>query len=236
MQPIAGKVCAICGERVLTPYAAEKNQAELLCLLCQKERPKFTRATAYGSYEAGLRELIHLLKYNGVRPAAHVLGKMLAEAIAELQPAFASAPVAMVPVPLYKGKRRERGFNQTELIARAALKALPKNGRIYLADDLLRRQRQTKSQIGLTRPQRQENMRGAFAVANPEQIKGREVLIVDDVYTTGTTVSECSRVLLRAGATRVWVATVARTMKVAAADFDFQDHGELQDELEEEIA
>src|SRR5262249_5065309 len=78
------------------------------------------------------------------------------------------------------------------------------------------RRRETMSQIGLTSHQRRENMRGAFAVTRADEVNGREILLVDDVYTTGTTAAECARILLRAGATQVWVATVARTLKLAS--------------------
>jgi ComF family protein len=115
---------------------------------------------------------------------------------------------------LHSRKRRQRGFNQTELIARAALKCEPSR-RLELKP-VLDRTRETQSQIGLSSHQRRENLRGAFAVSKPEEIRGREVLLVDDVFTTGTTVSECARVLRRAGATKVYVATVARTLKMEA--------------------
>ena len=111
---------------------------------------------------------------------------------------------------------RQRGFNQAELIARAALKMAPLREHAQLAVNLLQRTRETGSQIGLTSHQRRENLRGAFGVARGEEVAGRHVLLVDDVYTTGTTAMECSRVLRRAGASRVWVATVARTMKLAS--------------------
>jgi predicted amidophosphoribosyltransferase len=84
---------------------------------------------------------------------------------------------------------------------------------VELATNLLVRQRATVSQIGLTRPQRAENIRGAFRAAHPERIAGYGILLVDDVLTTGTTASECARVLRKAGAEKVWVATVARTLK-----------------------
>jgi ComF family protein len=187
---------------------------EMRCVLCRRLEPPYVKASAYGSYESGLRELIHLLKYDGVRPAANVLGRMLADAIVPLQPHFATGTVLLVPVPLYTGKRHQRGFNQAELIARAALKLVPAHR--FELKPILERTRETQSQIGLSRHQRRENLRGAFAVTAPEAIRGREILLVDDVFTTGTTVSECARVLRRAGSAKVYVATVARTLKLEA--------------------
>ncbi len=218
IHPVRGKVCSVCGERVLSVYAVGDADGWLRCPVCRRIDRPFGRAVAYGSYDGGLRELVHLLKYNGVRPAAAVLGRMLAEAMAALEPAFVQATIAVIPVPLYKARRRQRGFNQAELIAAAALKLYPGQGGLQLVPDLLRRTRDTHSQIGLTSHQRRENMRGAFAVARATEVNGREVLLVDDVYTTGTTVSECARVLRRAGAVQVWVATVARTLKWASKD------------------
>jgi ComF family protein len=221
MRPIAGGVCSICGERALSPYAVS-GAGETRCGLCRRLEPPFAKAVAYGSYEAGLRELIHLLKYEQVRPAAAVLGRMLAEAVSRLESCWTEGPVVVVPVPLHVRKLRQRGFNQSELIARAAIerdaiKLGTGSGRPVLQPRVLERRRETQSQTGLTRHQRRENIRGAFAVARPEAIASREVLLVDDVFTTGTTVSECARILRRAGASKVFVATVARTLKADAA-------------------
>ncbi len=188
--------------------------------MCRRLEPPFVKATAYGSYDGGLRELIHLLKYEQVRPAAAVLGRMLAEAVRSLEPGWSQNPVLVVPVPLHARKLRQRGFNQSELIAHHALKLGAGSGRLVLRSRILERRRETQSQIGLTRHQRRENLRGSFAVARPEEIAGREVLLVDDVFTTGTTVSECARVLRRAGASKVFVATVARTLKADAKVVD----------------
>ena len=197
----------------IAPTAADGG--DVRCLLCQRVDPPYERAVAYGSYEGGLRDLIHVLKFQQVRPAAAVLGRVLAEAIADLERAMPVGKIAVIPVPLHKRKRAQRGFNQAEMIARDALKELSRPKRFDLCVGVLVRQRETESQIGLTSHQRRENMRGAFAVSDPTRILKRDILLVDDVVTTGTTVSECARVLLRAGAARVWVATVARTLKTS---------------------
>jgi ComF family protein len=231
IHPIAGRVCSICGERVLSTFALTDPDGLRRCPVCRRVERPFERAVAYGSYEEGLRELVHLLKYNGVQPAAGVLGRMLAESIAELLPEFGSDSVLVVPVPLFKGKRYRRGFNQAELIARAALKLLPGRN-LHLMTGVLERTRDTQSQIGLTSHQRRENMRGAFAVARAPEVTGKAVLLVDDVYTTGTTASECARILRRAGASKVWVATVARTLKQAAKYLEVEVNDAAEQVLE----
>jgi ComF family protein len=215
IHPIEDGLCGVCGERIFSPYAREAAESPR-CGLCKRVEPPFFRAVAYGSYEGGLRELVHMLKFDGVRPAASELGRMLAEAFAMIQSELPSRSIPVIPVPLYRAKLRLRGFNQAELIARAAVKAGGLQDRMRVFSGVLIRKRDTSSQVGLTSHQRRENLRGAFGVKKPEILKGCEVLLVDDVYTTGATVSECARVLLRAGAAKVWVATVARTLKISS--------------------
>ena len=219
IESIRGKVCSICGERVLSSYTVCDDDGLRRCPLCRRVDHPFERAVAYGSYDGGLRELVHLLKFHGVKPAANVLGRMLGEAIGKLD---LGDKVLVIPVPLYRTKRRQRGFNRAELIVHAAIKASPAHDRLQLAPDILMRTRDTHSQIGLTSHQRRENLRGAFSVARATEVTGREVLLVDDVYTMGTTASECARVLRRAGASKVWVATVARTLKLASNSEGFK--------------
>jgi len=154
---------------------------------------------------------------------------MLAEAVSDLQPLFAGLPVLVVPVPLHARKLRQRSFNQAELIARSALKLLS-GTHLQLSCDVLERTRETQSQIGLSRHQRRENMRGAFAVDTRAEVNGRDILLVDDVFTTGTTVSECARVLRRAEASKVYVATVARTLKAEV------QHATTPEEVDGEVA
>jgi ComF family protein len=215
IRPIGDGVCSVCGERLASLHFCDPL-GEPRCGLCRRLEQPFAKAAAYGSYESGLRDLIHILKYQQVRPAANVLGRMLVEVIAELESGWGAAHVLVVPVPLYAAKLRQRGFNQAELIARMALKLSPARAAHMLCTDVLERSRDTRSQIGLSRHQRRENLRGAFRVTDREKISGREILLVDDVFTTGTTASECARVLRRAGAARIWVATVARTLKADA--------------------
>ncbi|HUN89477.1 MAG TPA: ComF family protein [Terriglobales bacterium] len=206
IEPLSEGRCLLCGEQLFS------GLAQSLCGECFAERPPFTKAAAYGSYADGLRELIHLLKYQQVRPAADVLGRMLAEAVTDLTPEFEGELPLVVPVPLHATKLRSRGFNQSELIAKAMARQKPLGMELELAPGLLIRKRATESQVGYTRQQRIANLRGAFSAKSVPS--GRDILLVDDVFTTGTTVAECTRVLRRAGAERVWVATVARTLKL----------------------
>jgi predicted amidophosphoribosyltransferase len=241
LRPLQGSYCSVCGEALHVPGGVGAGESR--CPLCQRIDPPFERAVAYGSYDGGLRDLIHLLKFQQVRPAAAVLGRMVSETITDLEKGMPVGTIAVVPVPLYKRKQAQRGFNQAEMIARSALKQLLHSARsskrrrakrrpaetraaktrpaesrpakrFELCTAILLRRRETGSQIGLTRHQRRENLRGAFKVSDPTRILNRDILLIDDVFTTGTTASECARVLLRAGAARVWVATVARTLKI----------------------
>lgn len=208
IEPIRTSQCLQCGERLLP---AQLLMGDGRCHGCHQFQPDFDRAVAYGEYADAVRGLIHLLKYDNVLPAAPVLGELLAQAISQLD-LSADTPPLLVPVPLHASKRRERGFNQAEMITRAAVRHLP--NRVGIAS-VLKRQRPTHSQVGLTREERIANLRDAFRVLDPARVKGRTVIVIDDVMTTGSTVSECARVLKKAGAERVWAATVARTLKSA---------------------
>ena len=227
IRPSEEGVCSVCGERLVSHHAFARENEEPVCGLCRRLSPPFEKAAAYGSYDGGLHELIHLLKYEQVRPAANVLGRMLAEVIAGLQTGMTADPILVVPIPLHAKKLRQRGFNQSELVARAALKLLG-DDRYVLREEMLRRTRETKSQNGLTSHQRRENIRGAFAVTKAQELAGREVLLVDDVFTTGTTASECARILRRAGAARIWVATVARTLKLDVARIELVEEDDAR--------
>ena len=159
-----------------------------------------------------MRSAIHALKYDGIRPAAVPLGRMLASAIEKLA-GEAPGEMLVVPVPLHRSRLRERGFNQARVLAEVALKRLRQTQpgwELELASKALLRQRPTESQAGLTRHQRRRNVRGAFQVTDPHEVMGRHVLLVDDIYTTGATCRAAALVMMQAGAASVRVATLAR--------------------------
>ncbi len=167
-----------------------------------------------------MRSLLHLLKYDGMEPVAQPLGALLAAQIAAL-PAI---PVAMtvVPVPLFGGKRRQRGFNQAELLARAVARSGRQHGlALHVETKLLQRTRATESQAGLSPHGRRRNVQGAFAVpgaGDEKPLAGRDLLLIDDIYTTGATARAAAGALRRAGAAQVWVATVARAQRPELAE------------------
>jgi len=159
-----------------------------------------------------MRAAIRALKYDRMHGAAAKLGRMLAEAIGDLADE-APAEMLVLPVPLYRSKRRERGFNQARSLAQHAIAALRKAHpawRLTLASSTLMRHRATKSQAGLTPRQRRQNVRGAFSVSDATAVAGKHVLIVDDIFTTGATVRAAAQALAKAGAATIWVATLAR--------------------------
>jgi ComF family protein len=162
-----------------------------------------------------MRDAIHALKYDRIRPAARRLGAMLASAMTQL---FADAPgeLLVVPVPLHRSRRQQRGFNQARVLAGFAIKILRKSHpawRLTLAPATLMRLRPTESQAGLTPRQRRQNVRGVFKVSNPSAVRGRQVLLVDDILTTGATARAAAQSLIKAGAASVYVVTLARARR-----------------------
>lgn len=222
MQRISVPQCVHCGERLVP---AQLLVGDGQCQACRDYPAEFERAVCFGEYDAELRGLIHVLKYEGVMPAARPLGRLLAQAIVDLHTPADEVPL-IIPVPLHSSKQRSRRFNQAELIARAGLRRLP--FRCELSTTVLVRHRETRSQVGLSREERIANMRGAFRVVTPAAVTGRSVIVVDDVMTTGTTLSECARVLKRAGAAHVWAATVARVLKLAVTP-GYENQGQEED-------
>jgi ComF family protein len=187
-----------------------------LCRECSLARPEFARAVAYASYDAELRGLIGLLKFSRVRAVARLLGGRLAEAVLQLE-GEAAKELTVIAVPLFKRRERQRGYNQSVLLADQALRQLRRlrpEWKLVAAHEALERRRSTESSFVLSRKGRRRNLSGAFHVTG--DVRGREVLLVDDILTSGATARECAKVLMRAGAARVWVATLARAQKRSA--------------------
>jgi len=162
-----------------------------------------------------MRAAIHALKYDRIAPLARELGARLATAMAQLEP-DAPRQILVIPVPLHRGRMAERGFNQARSLAAEALRRLRishPEWRLELSASSLVRQRSTESQAGLTPRQRRQNLRGAFFVSDSDALRGRNVLLVDDIFTTGATARACAKILLEAGAASVRVATLARAQR-----------------------
>ena len=209
-----GTVCARCGDALGMESARFAAAMGITCCtMCRLAPPDFERAVAGGDYNEDLREMLHLLKFAGRRQVAElVLGEKLARAVVQLRD-VAARELMVVPVPLFAARERERGYNQALLLARAAVKRVEKiapEWRLRVEANVLVRVKDTRPLFYLSPRQRRASLRGAFRVVKKQMLAGREVLLVDDILTTGSTARECSRVLLRAGATKVWVATAAK--------------------------
>jgi ComF family protein len=185
-----------------TPFQnAFPLDAEGRCALCRTGLRGFDAAYCFGSYEGTLRELIHLYKYDRIQTLARPLADLLAAAL-PLDERFD----AVTPVPLHWRKQWQRGFNQSDLLARAVARR-----RGIPVVRALRRTRSTQTQAGLSNTERRKNVAAAFQCRRSgETLAGRRVLLIDDVMTTGSTAAACARVLKQAGAARVVLLTVAR--------------------------
>ena len=189
-------ICDVCGKYLETE--------QKLCQDCRTNPPDFHIARAVGPYDKdGYRIAIKVLKFLGRKYVAGHMGRWMAEVVKN-EPRFWPIDL-IIPVPASLGSVTQRGFNQTERLARHIARhlKLPMNG------NLLLRVKETPAQRELTREEREKNLLCAFKVSDPQRIKGKKILLVDDVYTTGSTARECTRSLLRAGAERVCVITWA---------------------------
>ncbi len=191
--------CTVCSE----PFAGALDRP-FSCPNCSDRRFRFGAAVAAYRSRGLIRDLVHAFKYNGRFELRHPLAAWLANGLTD--PRMTSVTIdALVPVPLHARRKRERGFNQAQVLAElvGANAALP-------VEFLLRRIRYTTTQTNFDRRQRIENLRGAFALSDNAKVRDRDLVLVDDVFTTGSTADECALVLRQAGAASVRVLTIAR--------------------------
>jgi ComF family protein len=186
-------LCSICGVPI--------RSSDSVCAHCLRVRPAYRALRSWSVFAAPIRPALHHLKYRRDIGLGEALALQLAGFVKGLQ-----WPVdGVTPVPLGRRRQRERGYNQASLIARPLSMAI---GAEYVPSAVVRI-RDTRTQVGLTRLARQENVRGAFGAA-PDIVRGRVLLLVDDVATTGATLSACAQALLVSGARDVLALTVAR--------------------------
>jgi len=208
--PAASPMCTCCG-MVFKSRQGENH----LCGDCTTEPKHFTTARAFGIYDRTLMNAVHALKYHGKTRIAHPLGQLLFLTFCAYWDVCEMDVV--VPVPLHISRFRERGFNQSFLLIKNWYRIADAIGcdisHVRIEKDALVRSRRTAPQTGLGRQKRKANIHRAFSIPNPKKVRDKRVLLIDDVYTTGATVDECSKILLTGGgATRVDVLTLARAV------------------------
>lgn len=211
-------LCVTCGNRLVT-------QEKLLCLDCWYDLPitnfhlssdnkvaqlfwgrvQLENATSFFAYNKGSKyqNLIHFIKYKGLKELGYETGRRFGNALME-SPAFSAVDV-IVPVPLHPKKQHKRGYNQSEWIAKGISESMDKTESI----NNLRRNLHTSTQTRKNRFERWENVENIFEVTNPDEFRGKHVLLIDDVVTTGSTLESCAIQLLQVENVRVSIATLA---------------------------
>jgi len=191
-------LCSCCG--IPFPYGAGGDH---LCGICLKSGFHFDKARAILGYNEYAGKLVHGLKYGGRTAAFSTFSGLWQQ---KKERAGLCVPDMIIPVPLHRKRLQERGFNQALLLAQVFFPGSKEK----IEALLLTRIRRTVPQTGLNGKERRRNLKGAFQVTAPEQLQGKAVILVDDVFTTGATVNECARVLKGAGAAQVEILTLAR--------------------------
>ena len=197
--------CQVCG-LPLSFYGGDLPRGSSVCFDCEKEPPLYNKLRTIAFYEPALREAIHLLKYD----KKQILSKHLIQLLQAHLPEDLSVTDYdfLLPIPLHTNRYRERGFNQAEQIAQGVAQVW----HVPVRTDILVRIRDTDPQSRLSsREERIKNMAGAFEVCLPDLVQGRKILLIDDIFTTGTTINESLTVLQTANPEFVDVLTLART-------------------------
>lgn len=224
ISPYKGPICQKCGKPLV-------SEVSITCGDCLEEEPAFKQVRSFGLYEGTLKTAVNLLKYYGIKR----LSKPLSEIMLKINPApplLSCLPLrlstqveaageskkrgcgekmpradAIIPVPLYKKRLRQRGFNQSALFA----KYLASCTGVPLILNYLVKIRDTMPQVGLSAKDRKKNIRNAFGISNKKLLQKKNIVLVDDVFTTGATVRECSKLLKKAGSGDIYVITLVHS-------------------------
>lgn len=193
--------CPVCG--IIFPDSPAEDH---LCGRCLEEKPYYTFARAALVYEGIILDAVHQFKYGRNLACGRALAGLLADF--NFQDIALGTFDLIIPVPLHIRRLRERGFNQSLILA----VALGKKHAIDVDFSLLKRRKLTLTQTGLDKKEREINIKGAFEIVHPERLSGKNIILVDDVYTTGATINECAKMLKKSGAARVAAITLARVL------------------------
>ncbi len=192
-------LCAICGRQMQAAEISSK-----VCFSCRRKNYSFDRALSPCKYEGIIRELIHQYKYQNKDHLALPLSRLLIDFIKQYRINLRLYDL-VIPVPLHRTKLREREFNQAELLAQR----LAKEFSLAFSSSNLWRKYHRHAQMELSEDKRWENINGCFALHNPAEIKGKNIILIDDVLTSGATCSEAAAVMKSAGAVTVLAITIA---------------------------
>ncbi len=196
---ITNNFCPICGIPFLVSPAGSH-----ICGNCLENRPNFLQARAVASFDAVIMDAIHKFKYGRSISTGSSLGSFMA---GFSFPDFDFSMYSLlIPVPLHIKRLRDRGFNQSLLLA----KEMGKKHNLPINFSLLKRSKFTLTQTGLNKAEREKNVKEAFVITDKKTVAGESIILIDDVYTTGATINECAKVLLKAGAQKVAVLTLSR--------------------------
>lgn len=197
IKPIGDSVCKICGRPMNSIFPSQ------LCLSCVESPPPFEMHRSFSLYEGVMREIILLIKFKRMKFLSRILAKIAFEYL-KTNPIFDCDCV--IAVPISKKRIAKRGFNQSEVFASELSKMINKK----LLKNVLIKKIDTIPQSVLSLKERRKNIIGSFEVRHQELIKEKRILLVDDIYTTGSTVTECCKVLIKSGVREVKVFTIAR--------------------------
>ncbi len=206
-----GYLCGECREKIvmIEPPVCRKCGTPCEAYTCDECRDReyaFECARSAGIFEDVLREAIHALKYRNLIVMADPLAELMAQAFPST--GFVGLVDIIVPIPIHSTRMVDRGFNQSQELA----VRLGKRIALPVVSDVLRKGKKTKHQVELPFDLRATNIDGSFGVSNAERIRGKRVLLIDDVFTTGSTLDEAARVLLASGASAVRAYTLAKSL------------------------